>query len=62
LIPISFGFEISSNYKITKWWDIQPAIDFLVSNKGLISVQNTNTNSFDLVRKEVNASFQCPFK
>ncbi|MFV8356662.1 outer membrane beta-barrel family protein [Flavobacterium sp. XS1P32] len=52
----SFGFEISSNYKITKWWDIQPAIDFSsIKQKGLISVQNTSTNSFDLVRKEVNA-------
>jgi hypothetical protein len=26
-----------------------------IKQKGLISVQNTNTNSFDLVRKEVNA-------
>ena len=52
----SFGFEISSDYKITKWWDIQPAIDFSsITQKGLISVQNTNTNSFDLVRKEVHA-------
>lgn len=52
----SFGFEISSNYKITKWWDIQPAIDFSsITQKGLISVQNTITNSFDLVRKEVHA-------
>jgi hypothetical protein len=26
-----------------------------IKQKGLISVQNTTTNSFDLVRKEVNA-------
>ena len=52
----AFGFEISSNYKITKWWDIQPAIDFSsITQKGLISVQNTSTNSFDLVGKEVHA-------
>lgn len=52
----SFGFEISSNYKITKWWDIQPAIDFSsIKQKGLISVQNTSTNTFELVRTEVNA-------
>jgi len=35
----AFGFEVSANYKITKWWDIQPAIDFSqISQKGIISV------------------------
>ncbi|TPG40174.1 TonB-dependent receptor domain-containing protein [Flavobacterium pectinovorum] len=24
----SYGFDVSLNYKITKWWDIQPSIDF----------------------------------
>ncbi len=52
----AFGFEISSNYKITKWWDIQPAIDFSsIKQKGLISARNTSNNTFDLVTKEVNA-------
>lgn len=35
----SFGFEVSANYKITKWWDMQPSIDFSsISQKGVISV------------------------
>ncbi|MEO7975700.1 TonB-dependent receptor family protein [Flavobacterium sp.] len=29
----SYGFEVSLNYKITKWWDIQPSIDFSSINQ-----------------------------
>ena len=53
----AYGFEASLNYKINNWWDIQPAIDFSsITQKGLISMLNTTTNTFDLVTKEVNAS------
>jgi hypothetical protein len=45
----SFGFEISSNYKITKW--VFNLNFSSIKQKGLISVQNTNTNSFDLVQR-----------
>lgn len=24
----AYGFDVSLNYKLTKWWDIQPSIDF----------------------------------
>ena len=35
----AFGFELSANYKIAKWWDVQPAIDFSqISQKGSVSV------------------------
>lgn len=35
----AYGFEVSANYKINKWWDIQPAVDFsAVSQKGAISI------------------------
>lgn len=51
------GFEASLNYKINSWWDIQPAVDFSsITQKGLVSMFNTTTNSFDFVTKEVNAS------
>ena len=34
----SYGFEVSFNYKITKWWDIQPSIDFSsINQKGVVS-------------------------
>lgn len=53
----AFGFEVSANYKITKWWDIQPAIDFSsIIQKGLISVYNATTDEFELRQKEVTAS------
>ncbi len=53
----AFGFELSANYKITKWWDVQPSIDYSnISQKGLVSIQNPNTNSFDFLEKEVNVA------
>lgn len=54
----AYGFEISANYKITKWWDVQPAIDFSsISQKGLVSVLRPGTvNDFDFVQKEVDAN------
>ncbi len=64
----AYGFEVSMNYKINSWWDIQPAIDYSnINQKGLVSVMNTTTNSFDLVTKEVaaaafNARFNSNFK
>lgn len=53
----AYGFEGSLNYRINNWWDIQPAIDFSnIRQKGLVSVLNPSTNSFDFVSKEVNAA------
>lgn len=54
----AFGFEISANYKITKWWDIQPSIDFSsISQKGLVSVLRPGTvNEFDFITKEIDAN------
>ena len=54
----AFGFELSANYKITKWWDIQPSIDFSsISQKGLVSVLRPGSaNDFDFIEKEVDAN------
>jgi outer membrane receptor protein involved in Fe transport len=54
----SYGFEVSANYKITKWWDVQPAIDFSnISQKGLIAVQVPNTESeYEYVIKNVDVN------
>lgn len=55
----AFGFELSANYKITKWWDIQPAIDYSsISQKGLVSVVQPGTSPvvFDYVEKEIDAN------
>lgn len=54
----AYGFELSANYKITKWWDVQPSIDFSnISQKGLVSVLRPGTTDvFDFVRREIDAS------
>ncbi len=53
----AFGFELSSNYKITKWWDIQPAIDYSnIRQKGLVSRENPVTEEFEFVQKEVSVA------
>jgi len=55
----AFGFELSANYKITKWWDVQPSIDYSsISQKGLVSVIRPGTSPvvFDYVEKEIDAN------
>lgn len=54
----AFGFELSANYKITKWWDIQPAIDYSsINQKGLVQVlRQGTTNTFDFITKKVEVS------
>jgi outer membrane receptor protein involved in Fe transport len=52
----AFGFEVSANYKITKWWDIQPAIDYSsISQQGQISIQ-TAPNVFGFENRKVNVN------
>lgn len=45
----AYGFELSANYKITSWWDVQPAIDFSsISQKGAVSILRPGTaDTFD---------------
>ena len=55
----AFGFELSANYKITKWWDVQPAIDYSsISQKGLVAVLRPGTDPlvFDYVEKQIDAN------
>lgn len=52
----AFGFELSANYKINSWWDMQPAIDFsAISQKGLVAVSD-GIGGFNMVQKEANVS------
>jgi outer membrane receptor protein involved in Fe transport len=54
----AYGFELSANYKITKWWDVQPAVDFSnISQKGLVSVLRAGTvDKFDFIEREVDVA------
>ncbi|MCO6146828.1 TonB-dependent receptor domain-containing protein [Flavobacterium sp. NRK1] len=52
----AFGFELSANYKILKWWDIQPAIDFSsISQKGVINIEQED-GTFDTKIKSITAN------
>lgn len=47
----SYGFEVSANYRIFKWWDIQPAIDFSsLSQKGVISIEQPDGTSHSSIK------------
>jgi len=54
----SYGFELSANYKITSWWDVQPSIDFSsLSQRGAVSILRVGTvDTFDEVIKDVTAN------
>lgn len=53
----AFGFEISANYKLTPWWDIQPSIDYSsIQQKGLISILNKESNQLELLDREVTVN------
>lgn len=52
----SYGFEVSANYRIFKWWDIQPAIDFSgIRQQGMVSqlVEGT-TDEYEFLTKKVD--------
>ncbi len=54
----AYGFELSANYKITSWWDVQPSVDFsAINQKGQVTVKRPGTiNEFDVVIKDVTAN------
>jgi len=55
----SYGFEASFNYKITKWWDISPSIDFSsINQQGVVFQYDPVTRtSSPLERKITVAAF-----
>ncbi len=54
----AYGFELSFNYKINTWWDIQPAIDFSsISQQGLVAVLRDGSDTeFDYVNRKITAN------
>ncbi|MEO8534168.1 MAG: TonB-dependent receptor [Flavobacterium sp.] len=55
----AYGFEASFNYKITKWWDISPSIDFSsIKQRGIVFLFNpASDNSIPLERKITVSAF-----
>ena len=53
----AYGFELSANYKITKWWDVQPSIDYSnISQRGIVSLQNTTTGESTFIEREADVA------
>jgi outer membrane receptor protein involved in Fe transport len=54
----SYGFEVSSNYKILKWWDIQPAIDFSsIRQQGMIAqLVDGTTDDYEFISRTVDVN------
>ncbi|SFJ60337.1 TonB-dependent receptor domain-containing protein [Myroides guanonis] len=51
----SYGFELSANYKINSWWDIQPAIDFSsIKQKGILFIVNEQTQQLEPFQRNVD--------
>ena len=52
----AYGAEISANYKINKWWDIQPSAEYYhLEQQGVVTIFNENTNAFDTFSREVGS-------
>ena len=51
----AYGAELSANYKVTKWWDIQPSVEYYFRNqRGIVTVLNPDTNKGELQRREID--------
>lgn len=54
---MAYGFEASFNYKITKWWDIKPSIDFSsINQQGIVFSLNPITNTGTPIERKVTFS------
>ena len=48
----AYGFEVSFNYKITKWWDIQPSIDFSsINQQGVVFIYDETQNPKNIAKE-----------
>ncbi|WP_264553510.1 TonB-dependent receptor domain-containing protein [Flavobacterium sp. N2038] len=53
----SYGFDVSLNYKLTKWWDIQPSIDFSsIKQHGVVFVFDPATKTSSPLERSVTTS------
>jgi outer membrane receptor protein involved in Fe transport len=53
----AYGFDVSLNYKLTKWWDIQPAIDFSsIKQEGVVFQFDPATNTSSPFQRSVTTS------
>jgi outer membrane receptor protein involved in Fe transport len=59
----AYGFEVSLNYKITKWWDIQPSIDFSsIDQDGVVFLANGTSKNNPVTVAAFNGRINSNFK
>ena len=53
----AYGFDISANYKLTKWWDIQPSVDFSsINQQGVVFQYDPVTKLSSPLERSVTTS------
>ncbi len=53
----AYGFDVSLNYKLTKWWDIQPSIDFSsIKQQGVVFQFDPATGTSSPLERSVTTS------
>lgn len=53
----AYGFEVSFNYKITKWWDIQPSIDFSsINQQGVVFLYDPATKTSNPLERKITVA------
>ncbi|WP_166921937.1 TonB-dependent receptor domain-containing protein [Flavobacterium poyangense] len=53
----AYGFEASFNYKIAKWWDISPSIDFSsINQQGVVFVYDAATKTSSPLERKITVS------
>jgi len=53
----AYGFEASFNYKITKWWDISPSIDFSsINQQGVVFQYNPADKTSNPLERKITVS------
>jgi len=51
----AYGAEISANYKVTKWWDMQPSVEYYFRNqRGVVTLLTPSNPNGELQQREVN--------
>lgn len=59
----SYGFEVSLNYKLTKWWDIQPSVDFSsIKQQGVVFKDANSPEEKNVTTSAFNARMNSNFK
>ncbi|GAA3736767.1 outer membrane beta-barrel family protein [Flavobacterium ginsengisoli] len=53
----AYGFDVSLNYKLTKWWDIQPSIDFSsIKQQGIVFEFDPATSTSSPLERSVTTT------